>query len=135
MSQTIQITYDGTTLDLNAGSYRVADGYFPNNANERMDVLIVADTLSALETALQEIRRALDYARRFANEPEPAYQVYAADSSMTAMRTRILNATMVYETKYFARRRRYRARVAIAIQHDPFWEALSESEISLTSTE
>jgi hypothetical protein len=135
MAQTLQIIYKSTTLDLNTGAYRLADGFFPNNQAERFDILLVTSTLALLETALSALRLMRLYAEQNKNEPDPAYLVYSPDSTATLMRTRIVKCNLLYENRYLHRRNRIRAKVGVALEHDPFWEAATETELSLTSSE
>lgn len=133
----LKILYGATTLNLQSG-YTVLDGFYPaapdaETATDRFDVLIIDSSTANLDAKLAAIRAAIGYARQNKDELSPAYLVYAPDASAPLYRTRILDAKILLESGFDRRRRRNRALVGLAVEHDPFWEANTESELPLTS--
>lgn len=127
--QQMTLDYDGQTLNLQAGGYRVLDGYYPRAGTD--DVTPVVETIDLwvsgtngadLDSKIQALTKALTYAKRNQNGAGGAYFNYAVDESATLARSRILGGVVTYNEALTRNRKFTRAHAALTIERQPFFE-------------
>jgi len=136
----LKITYENTTIDLQANGYRVIDPFVPVIAEdlnkpveERVTVSIRAATESERENMLRAITRSFVYAETHKTGPKGAYVKFAISETVQLYRARLLGGSSMFEpglTQYW---RDGRIVVTLSLKREPVWESDTLQSITLAN--
>lgn len=127
-------------IDLQAGPYRLVDGFYPQTASDTTQPIQDAPQLMVTGNSVPDILENISVLNRFFTEakehiqkPPYCYLNWGADQGLDTMRTQVYGGISVLDQGFNRRLKTLQALVTLSIMRAPWWEG-EEEQIPLTNT-
>jgi len=136
----LYLTYGTTTLDFQADGYEVVGGFYPETADEGMEsisdqfnVVIRGSSGADVHSKITAIRLAFEHAKRHKDDAQAAWFYYEVDNTGDAWMSKLLNGSVIYDSKLESTWRHNQVVATIIVEHKPYWDAKDEIQVPLSN--
>lgn len=146
MTQVLYLTYGSTTIDFQAGGYKLLDPFYPEvptdparaewddgyTLTERFDIRIDGSD-SERVTRLQAIRHAFNYAREHKYGSAGTWLYYGIDEDADVYRARVVEGVAMHRQTIYRDWRHDFVYVSVVLERRAYWEG-ALAQIPITNT-
>lgn len=129
-----------TTIDFNAGGYKLLDGFYPQTGRDgepvtdAFDVMIHGSSDSDLGSKVRAVESALDFAAQHPNGPDGVWILFTPKNGvLTATQARLSGGALLHNEKLNSRWKNLAVKAQVVIERAPYWEDEDLTTLQVTN--